>query len=79
MAEYCYAVIYANCRNQDHYVECRYAECHYAECRYFDCHGAIHETSYNPSCSNFITYLGNWLNGNPSKQLCLFDIKITVL
>ncbi len=26
-----------------------------------------------------ITYLGNWMNGNPSKQLCLFDIKITVL
>jgi hypothetical protein len=53
MAEYCYAVIYANCRNREHYVECRNAECHYAECRYADCHGAIHKTSYNLSFGNF--------------------------
>jgi hypothetical protein len=32
------SVIYAKCRKQAHYAECRYAECHYAECRYAKCH-----------------------------------------
>ncbi len=27
------SVVYAGCRKQTHYAECRYAECLYAECR----------------------------------------------
>jgi hypothetical protein len=26
------SVIYADCRKQPHYAQCRYAECHHAEC-----------------------------------------------
>ncbi len=30
-------VIYAECRKQTHYAECRYAERRYTECRYAEC------------------------------------------
>jgi hypothetical protein len=34
------SVVYAECRQQTHYAECRHAECRYAECHYDECHGA---------------------------------------
>jgi hypothetical protein len=39
------SVIYAECRKQAHYAECRYAECHYAECRYAECRYAEYRSA----------------------------------
>jgi len=35
-----HSVCCAECHNQVHYAECRYAECHFDECRYAECHCA---------------------------------------
>jgi hypothetical protein len=42
-------VIFAECRNEVHYVEYHYAECHYAECHYIEYRGAM-------SCMHAISY-----------------------
>jgi hypothetical protein len=65
------SVIYAECRKQAHYAECRYAECRYAECRYADCRHSQSGDKLISLLRTFINYSYDFLTLGPRLKLQL--------